>query len=139
MIRNAELNLGDCYLAVGRLDEAQRTLETVHRESQQSGAWGEEWMKWRYTQHLNASLGELWLARGNTEKALLFAGACLATAEATESRRNIVKGRRLKGEALLEQGKLAEAETELVEALRVAREVRNPAQLWKTLTAQARL
>jgi tetratricopeptide (TPR) repeat protein len=137
MIRNAELNLGDCYLAVGRLDETQHTLETVHRESQQSGAWGEEWMKWRYTQHLNASLGELWLARGDTEKALQFADACLAAAEATESRRNIVKGRRLKGGAFLAQGRLVEAETELAEALRVAREVGNPAQIWKTLTTEA--
>jgi class 3 adenylate cyclase/tetratricopeptide (TPR) repeat protein len=139
IIRNAELNLADCYLALARMDEAQRTLETVHQECQQSGAWGEEWMKWRYTQHLNASLGELWLARGDTEQALTFADACLATAEATVSRRNIVKGRRLKGEAFLAQGRLAEAETELEEALRVAREVGNPAQLWKTLAAQARL
>ncbi len=139
IIRNAELNLSDCYLALGQLDEAQRHLETVERESRRQGTWGETWMKWRYTQHLHASLGELWLARGDPERALDYADACLAGAEPTASRRNIVKGRRLKGEALLAQATLDEAETELVAALAVAREVGNPAQIWKTLSALARL
>jgi class 3 adenylate cyclase/tetratricopeptide (TPR) repeat protein len=139
IIRNAELNLGDCCLAVGQLAEAQRYLETVERESPRPGAPGEAMMKWRYSQHMNASLGDLWLARGDPEKALAFANACLITAEGTNSRRNIVKGRRLKGEAFLTQDKLAEADTELAEALHVAREVGNPAQLWKTLAALARL
>jgi tetratricopeptide (TPR) repeat protein len=139
IIRNAELNLGDCYLALGQLDEAQRYLETVQRESQQTVAWGEVWMKWRYTQHMNASLADLWLARGDPERAILFADACIDAAEATTSRRNIVKGRRVKGEALLAQGKLAEADAELQAALRVAEEVGNPAQLWKTLAALGRL
>ncbi len=137
--RNAELNLADCYLALGQLDEARRYLETVERESQRQGAWGETWMKWRYTQHLHASLGELWLARGDVAKAIAYADQCLAAAEATTSRRNIVKGRRLKGEALLVQGKLADAEAELEEARTVARYVGNPAQLRMTLAALARL
>jgi tetratricopeptide (TPR) repeat protein len=139
IIRNAELNLADCYLAVNRLDEAQRLLEAVHQECQRRDVWGEEWMKWRYTQHLNASLGDLWLARGDTAKALEFAAACLAAAEATESRRNIVKGRRLRGEVFLAQGRLEQAEAELSEALRVAREVGNPAQLRLTLATLGRL
>jgi tetratricopeptide (TPR) repeat protein len=139
IIRNAELNLADCYLALGQWDEAQRCLETVHQESQRRGGWGEEWMKWRYTQHMNASLAELWLARGDPEKALAFAGVCLASAEATDSRRNIAKGRRIKGEAFLARGQCGEAENEMEEALRVAQEVGNPAQLWKSLAALARL
>jgi len=139
IIRNAELNLGDCYLALGQLDKARRYLEGVQRESQRKGAWGEEWMKWRYTRHMNASLGELWLAHGDIEKALACADACIAPAEATSTRRNIVKGRRLKGEVLLAQGKFAEAETELENTLRVAHEVGNPAQTWKTQTLIGRL
>jgi tetratricopeptide (TPR) repeat protein len=101
IIRNAELNLGDCNLALGRLDEAQRYLETVFQESQQQGAWGDEFMKWRYSQRLHVSLGELWLARDNAAMAIEYADQCIEAAEATTSRRNIVKGRRLKGEALL--------------------------------------
>ncbi len=139
IIRNVELNLADCYLVVNRLDEAQRLLEGVHEECRRPCAWGQEHMKWRYTQHLNASLGDLWMARGNAEKALEFADACLAAAIATESRRNIVKGRRLKGEAFLFLDRLEDAETEIVEALRVAREVGNPAQLRLTLAVLGRL
>jgi tetratricopeptide (TPR) repeat protein len=139
VIRNSELNLADCHLAMGRLDEAQRYLETVERESQRQGTWGETWMKWRYTQHLHASLGELWLARSDPAKAIECADACLAVAEATTSRRNIVKGRRLKGEALLAQDRTSEAEAELEQALVVARYVGNPAQLRLTLAALGRL
>jgi tetratricopeptide (TPR) repeat protein len=137
--RNAELNVADCYLALGRLDDAQRILEATERDCAVTGTWGETWMKWRYTQHLHASLGELWLARGDPTKAIEYADRCLEAAVATTSRRNIVKGRRLKGEALLAQGQAEAAEAELCEALAVARYVGNPAQLRLTLAALGRL
>lgn len=92
-------------------------------------------MKWRYTQHLNASLADLWLARGDPARAIGFADACLAGAEPTESRRNIVKARRARGLAFLAQGELAAAEAELDLALSVAREIHNPPQLRMTLQA----
>ena len=140
IVRNAELNLADCYLALGRLDEAQRLLETVERESRRQGTWGEDWMKWRYTQHLHASLGEFWLARGDPAQALSTSRMpAWPPPTASNSRRNIVKGRRLKGKALLAQGNVRAAETELEEALHVARYVGNPYQLRTTLAALARL
>ena len=126
IIRYAELNLADCYLAVGRLDDAQRLLESVERESRRRGAWGEEWMKWRYTQHLHASLGDMWIARGDPEKALSEAETCLTAAETTHSRRNIVKARRVSAEAFMVQGRLTDAESEIERALAVAREDGNP-------------
>ena len=63
----------------------------------------------------------------------------LSLAEATESRKNIVKARRLRGQVFLAQGKPADAEPELDIALRVAREIGNPPQLWKTLVALGEL
>jgi tetratricopeptide (TPR) repeat protein len=51
------------------------------------------------------------------------------------SRKNLVKGWRLKGQALLAQGQREEAEAALARALTIAREIGNPPQLWKTSQA----
>jgi class 3 adenylate cyclase/tetratricopeptide (TPR) repeat protein len=139
IIRNAETNLGDYYLLLDDLDQAQYYLEKVYRDSQQHGKWGEESMKWRYMQHCCHSLGELWLTKGDAEKALRFAEECLKLAEPTESRKNIVKGWRLQGQAYCMQGKLADAEAVLQKALALAKEVGNPPQLWKTYQALGEL
>ena len=104
-------------------------------DTQQRGKWGEEWMKWRYSQHLYHSLGELWLTKGNAAQALEFAEECLKLAEPTMSRKNLVKGWRLKGQALLAQGQGEQAEASLSQALTMARQVGNPPQLWKTYQA----
>jgi tetratricopeptide (TPR) repeat protein len=135
IIRNAEINLGDDYLLVGDLEQAQRYLEKVYADTQQRGKWGEEWMQWRYAQRLYHSLGELWLAKGDAAQALEFAEECLKLAEPTMSRKNLVKGWRLKGQVLLAQGQGAQAEAAFTRALTLAREIGNPPQLWKTYQA----
>lgn len=135
MIRNAEINLGDDYLLLGELEQAQHYLEKVYRATQRRGKWGEEWMKWRYSQHLYHSLGELWLIKGDAVQALEFAEECLKLAEPTLSRKNLVKGWRLKGQALLAQRQGEAAEEALSRALTVAQEIGNPPQLWKTYQA----
>jgi tetratricopeptide (TPR) repeat protein len=134
-IRNAEINLGDDYLLLGDVEQAQRYLEKVYHDSQQRGKWGEEFLKWRYLQHCCHSLGELWLMKGDTEKALQLATECLKLAESTESRKNIIKGWRLQGQAYCMQGRLAAAEAKLQKALAVAKQIGNPPQLWKTYQA----
>jgi tetratricopeptide (TPR) repeat protein len=139
IIRNAEINLGDDYMLLGDFERAQHYLEKVYRDSQQRGKWGEEWMKWRYLQHCCHSLGELWLTKGDAEKALRFAEECLQLAEPTESRKNIVKGWRLQGQAFCAQGKLAETEAVLQKVLALAQQTGNPPQLWKTYQALGEL
>jgi tetratricopeptide (TPR) repeat protein len=84
-------------------------------------------------------LGELWLTKGDTEKALQFAEECLQLAESTESRKNIIKGWRLQGQAYCLQEKRAEAEAVLQKALALAKEIGNPPQLWKTYQALGEL
>lgn len=132
IIRNAELNLGDNYLRLGKLDQAQEHLEKVYRDAQQHRTWGEEWMKWRYSQHLAHSLGELWLAKGQAAQALEFAQTCLQLAEPTQSLKNLAKGWRLRGQALLAQGLMGQAEEALQRALAISQDIGNPAQLWQT-------
>src|SRR5262245_25832682 len=134
-IRNAEINLGDDYLLLGDLEQAQSYLEQVYGAIQQRGRWGEEWMKWRYSQHLYHSLGELWLTKGDAAQALEFAEECLELAEPTLSRKNLVKGWRLKGQALLAQRQGEQAQAALSRALTMAQEIGNPPQLWKTYQA----
>jgi tetratricopeptide (TPR) repeat protein/transcriptional regulator with XRE-family HTH domain len=131
---NARLNLGDSLLALGRLAEAEahfRAVERVVRDPRPQ----DRWMLWRYAQHLFHSYGTLWLARGDAATALAYADECLRGAEASDSPKNIVKARRLRGEIALARGELAAAEAELRHALRVARRIGNPPQLWKTFVA----
>ena len=92
-------------------------------------------MLWRYSQHLFHSYGELWLARGDYDRALAYADECLALAVPSDSKKNIVKARRLRGQVFLAQGKLPEAEKELATALEFAQQIGNPPQFWKTFAA----
>src|SRR5581483_8854329 len=131
---NAHLNLGDILQARGDLDAAEKEYSGVEKIFR-NPAPHEVWMLWRYGQHMLHSYGELHLKRGKTEKAAAFARECIAIAERSSSLKNVVKGRRLLGQALAADDKPDEAERELRAALDVAREIGNPTQLWKTLDA----
>jgi len=128
---NAQINLADYAFATGERERARRELEALYASLPEL----HEWMKWRYSQHIMHSLGDVILTEGDAERAFVLADECLALAEPTETRKNIVKGRRLRGQVFLAQGKLAEAEKEMATALQIAREIGNPPQLWKTYAA----
>jgi tetratricopeptide (TPR) repeat protein len=135
---NAVLNLADTLVALGRPDDAEaqfRQVEQMVRTPRPQ----DRYMLWRYAQHLFHSYGEVWLARGDAARALAYADECLALAEPTTSRKNVVKGRRLRAQAFLVQGRLADAERELDIALQIAQQVGNPAQLWRTFVARGDL
>jgi class 3 adenylate cyclase/tetratricopeptide (TPR) repeat protein len=130
---NARLNLADNLVALGQPEEAEEQFRTVEEvaEGPLPGAFG----CWRYSQHLFHSYGELWLARGDLARAASYADRCLELAVHNSSRKNVVKGRRLRAEVLIRQSRLQEAEEELSTALELAHEVGNPPQLWKTHAA----
>ena len=96
-------------------------------------------MRWRYSTHLFASLGELWLVKGNAARAWEFAERCLEIATPTNSRKYLVKGYRLKGEIALARRQWDEAEGLLRHALAIAQAIGNPTQLWRTHLALGRL
>ena len=137
MIRNSGLNLGDALLATGDITTAAVVLEQVERECDAPGTWGGEWMKWRYIQHLNASLGELRVAQSRVEEATVYAERCIDAAERTESPRNVVKGLRVRTRSRLATGDVDAAAADIERALPLARDVANPPQLWKTLALLA--
>ncbi len=136
-IANAEINLGDVFLLQGDLALAQEFFEGVHRLVKDPST--SDWMKWRYSTHLLASLGELRLAQGNAAQARDFADQCLDVATRTDSRKYLVKGWRLKGEMALLRRQWDEAEEALRQALTIAQAIGNPTQLWKTHLALGRL
>ncbi|HEY3080215.1 MAG TPA: AAA family ATPase [Chloroflexota bacterium] len=131
---NARLNLGDNLVALGRPNEAEEHFQYVERVVRDPRP-KDHWALWRYSQHFFHSRGELCLLRDDHARALTYADECLALAEQSDSRKNIVKALRLRGQALLARRQPREAEPELTRALDVARQVGNPLQLWKTLAA----
>jgi tetratricopeptide (TPR) repeat protein len=137
IIANAEINLGDIFLAKGDLALAQEYLDGVYRLVKDPAT--SDWMKWRYSTHLFASLGELWLARGDLAKARDVTEQCLALATPTNSRKYLVKGYRLKSEIALARRQWDKAEGMLRQALTIAQAIGNPTQLWRTHVALGRL
>ena len=121
---NARLNLGDNFLAQGRLDEAEEQFQNVEQIVRNPRPQ-DHFMLWRYSQHLFHSYGELWFARGDLDKTMAYAVECIVLAEQSISQKNIVKGRRLRGQVFMARGMLAEAEQELSSALEVALRVGN--------------
>jgi tetratricopeptide (TPR) repeat protein len=96
-------------------------------------------MRWRYSMRLFASLGELWLARGDPERATEFADRCLEVATRTNSRKNLAKGWRLRGHIALARRQSDDAETAYRQVLTIAEAIGNPTQLWTTRAALGRL
>jgi tetratricopeptide (TPR) repeat protein len=134
IVGNARLNLGDSLMALGRLDEAEEQFQFVEQVVRNPRT-EEQWMLWRYSQHLFHSYGELWLARGELEHALAYADECLQLAESSDSTKNIVKARSLRGQVFMAQDEPVRAEQELNVALELACRIGNPPQLWKTWAA----
>jgi tetratricopeptide (TPR) repeat protein len=134
---NARINLGDTLLALQRVDEAEQQLLEVERVARRPTSQ-QTHMLWRWSQHLFASLGELRLAQGDAGGALALADECLALAVSTDSRKNLVKGHRLRGRALRALGRSQEAMADLEQAVSIAQVVGNPLQLWCSLAAVGR-
>src|SRR5262249_32066663 len=136
-IANAELNLGDIFLARGELTLAQEILDEVSRLAHAPAT--SDWMRWRYSMHLFVSLGELWLARGELAKAQEFADSCLEIAARPPARKYEGRGNRRGGKSARAQGKWEAAEAGRRQPLLRARPVGTPPQLWKTYVAMGHL
>jgi tetratricopeptide (TPR) repeat protein len=131
---NARLNLADNLISLGRLDEAEEQLRSVERAVRDPRE-ADHWALWIYSGHFFHSYGELWLKRGDHKRALAYANECLELSESTHRQKNVAKGRRLRGQALIAAGHLKGAEPELATAVEIARRVGNPRQLWESLVA----
>ena len=134
---NAEVNLGEIYMARGDLASAEEIFQGVHRYWLDPST--SQWMRFRYSIRLFYDMGELALARGDLTKAKAMNALCLEAASRTDSRKNLVKAYRLEGEIAGARKESKEAEYYLGKALDLARTIGNPPQLWKTHEAFGRL
>jgi class 3 adenylate cyclase/tetratricopeptide (TPR) repeat protein len=131
---NTRLNLADNLDALGRPEEAEEQFKAVEAAVRNPNK-AQVWLLWRYSLHFFHSCGEHVLGRGEPERALAYADECLQVAEETGSEKYVVKGRRLRGQALIALGRLDDAEQDLSTALEAALALANPPQLWKTHAA----
>jgi transcriptional regulator with AAA-type ATPase domain/tetratricopeptide (TPR) repeat protein len=134
---NAELNLGDIIRARGDLTLAQELYDGVYRYWKDPAS--SQWMRFRYSIRMFASMGELALARGDLAAARTYSAECLDLATRTGSRKNLVKGWRLAGELERAQRDWDRAEQHLRTALELAASIRNPVQYWRTELALGQL
>lgn len=137
-ISNAQLNWADNLVALGRYDEAEKFYKGVEQVVRNPRP-KDRWMLWRFSQHYFHSYGKLCVQRNETEKALKLAEECLSLALPSESRKYIVKARRLKAEALKQAGEFTPATKELQLAVNVAVESGNPPQIWKSYASLGQL
>jgi tetratricopeptide (TPR) repeat protein len=86
-------------------------------------------MTWRYSTHCFASLGELWLARGDPNRADRFADQSLEMAGAHRAKKYQSRVWRLKGECALARRRWDDAEQALRHALAIAQRSGRPANL----------
>lgn len=125
---NALVNLGVDHLWLDDLEGAEQCFEDAWALlDKQFGGF-----RWRWKTRLLAAWGELHLARGDAVEALRYADQCLELAARTSSRKNQVKGWKLKGEALAALGQLDEAADWLGKAVAMAEEIANPPLIWKS-------
>jgi class 3 adenylate cyclase/tetratricopeptide (TPR) repeat protein len=130
VIANAELNLADGFLANGDAALAREICEGVHGVVRSPTT--SDFMRWRYTQHLFACMGEAWLALDQAGKAADCADQCLDLATRTSSRKYLARGWRLKAGTALARGDRDAAETMLGKAVATARLAHNPGQIWRS-------
>ena len=129
------INLGLDHLHLGESGQALALLEetTERVEKQAFGAH-----RWRWSMHLGTYLAEVFLARGDAERAAGQVEHALRVARSTSSAKYIAKAQLLKGELALGARRWAQAEADLREALSIARRIQYPTLTWQAAHLLAR-
>jgi class 3 adenylate cyclase/tetratricopeptide (TPR) repeat protein len=133
-IRNNE---GDAFIARGDFTAAAESLdEALHIVQNPPSS---RWMTWRYATHCYASLGQLALARSDTDRARRFADQSLEISTPTASRKFESWAWRIKGESATMRRVWVDADESLRRALTIAESIRQPRQTWLSHLALGRL
>jgi len=135
---HTRLNLGENYLMKGNFKKALEYLELVYANSLKTEYF---FNLRRYKPRCLLGLGELWLQKGDLSKAQFYQDEVIDHGWTTKYpyKKYQVRSGRLQGNIYAAQGKLIEAETELLQTLKLAEHLGNPTQIWKTHQALGNL
>ena len=130
---NAEINLGDVLLAQGDLHAAAELFDGVEHMARDAAT--SPWMRFRYSNRLWASMGELALAQGDLDAARARAQQCLELATRPPRARTWSRAGASPARIAVAARRWDEAHQALNEALVIAKTIGNPTQLWQTYAA----
>jgi tetratricopeptide (TPR) repeat protein len=132
------VNLGENYLMKGELQNALEYYESVYQNVRKPEYF---FARWRWKPRCLLGLGELWLQRGDLSKAQSYLNEVIehGWVHKFPYKKYQVRSGRLQGNIYAAQGKFDEVQTELQQALKLAEQLGNPTQLWKTCQALGNL
>jgi tetratricopeptide (TPR) repeat protein len=130
---SALINVGYDHFQLGDPVKALEVLEgCLVRVEKGFGAH-----RWRWAMHFAVNLAEVLLARGHADQALAQAEKALATARETDSRKYLVKAHLLRGRIAAAARDWTRGETDLREAVSIARRIEFPNLIWPAAHALA--
>jgi tetratricopeptide (TPR) repeat protein len=95
-IQNAQINIGENYLAMGNIDKAEVILKKAWQQIKNQGV---SYTRWRYTTRLMIAMGDLYYRKEDRKKSLYFIRKALNMAQKSGAKKHQAK-------ALLVRGKL---------------------------------
>jgi hypothetical protein len=132
---NSLINIAYDYTLTGQFDKAFDALQEVAAIHDRG-----PWMRWRYYGiRYEAAASELWLARGEPERAAAHAQRLIANAERHHVPKYVVEACRLLAECAIANGGLANAEEYLLRAIEVLNGHPAPLIAWKVYRTLGRL
>jgi class 3 adenylate cyclase len=134
IVANSQINLALNHIAAGELDEAGVALEPL---AVQAAGASDPWMRWRWSVHVDHTIGRLALARLDPARALASADRELAAARTIKARKLEIRAQNLRARALLVLERLDDAEVAIAGALDTAAAIGYPAGEWRALGLRA--
>ena len=132
------INLGENYMAQGHFQKALDHLGSVYENIRNPAYF---FVRVRWKPRCLLTLAEYWLMREDRTKAQAYLDEAMEDGVIDEFpfKKYQVRAGRLQGNIHAAQGKDKEAESELKKALKLAKELGNPTQLWRTAQALGNL
>ena len=128
---NAALNLAGNLIALG---EPEAAAEQVAAIQEQYDTDDDDWMRWRWSMHLDDMSARLALARGDADGALVRVDAELARTRQRTAHKIEARALELRGRVLLTMDRRDEARDSLRQALELATRIEHPPVIWRALS-----